>query len=411
MLALILSLALATAVPADSAAVRLTAPPGPVVVSGTATVPWGADTLTGGYLWVTRASLLKPADVERLVVRAREAGVRGLLVQVVGRGDAFYASTLLPRSEALPAAPCAGCAPFDPLALVIERAHAEGLEVHAWINALLVWSAPQRPRDPRHVLNAHPEWVARLADGRPMSRLSAAERRRLGTEGVFLTPARPAVRTWVATVAHEIVAHYPVDGVHLDYIRQPGRFVGYDDDTRARFALASGLDPARFARLPVARRAAADSAWRAFQGEQVTALVREVRDSIAAVRPGLPLSAAVIADTLAAEREHAQSWRRWVREGLLDRAFPMCYAPALQTVLAQMLAYATELGTAGRVVPGIAVYNSPAATAAAKIKGAMALGYRTLALYSYDSLDQRPGYWAALAHYLGTTPDATRPHP
>jgi len=78
----------------------------------------------------------------------------------------------------------------------------------------------------------------------------------------------------------------------------------------------------------------------------------------------------------------------------------MCYAPEVQTVLGQMLAYASGLGT-GRVVPGIAVFNSSAADAAAKIKGALALGYRTLALYSYDSLDERPGYWDALAGFLG----------
>jgi hypothetical protein len=85
----------------------------------------------------------------------------------------------------------------------------------------------------------------------------------------------------------------------------------------------------------------------------------------------------------------------------------MCYAPQVQTVMAQMLAYASELGTSGRVVPGIAVFNSSAAMAAAKIKGALALGYRTLALYSYDSLEQRPGYWAALLNFVGASADGT----
>ena len=73
--------------------------------------------------------------------------------------------------------------------------------------------------------------------------------------------------------------------------------------------------------------------------------------------------------------------------------------------MGQMHAYAGTLGT-GRVVPGIAVFNSSAADAAAKIKGALALGYRTLALYSYDSLDERPGYWDALTGFLGLRPAA-----
>jgi uncharacterized lipoprotein YddW (UPF0748 family) len=386
---------------ASGAAVAAAAADSPAPGSA-APSPTGAaapDTLASlaDYLWVTRSTLVDSAAVERMVARARAVGVRGLLVQVVGRGDAFYRSDLLPRSEALVRSP------DDPLALVLRLAHAAGLEVHAWMNCTLVWSAPHLPRDPRHVLLRHPEWVVRLPDGRPMTRMSATERRRLGVEGVYLSPSRPAVRAWIASIAREIASRYDVDGIHLDYIRDPGRFVGLDMDARARFALQTGVDPARIPRQPPARRATLDSAWVVFQRAQVTAIVREVRDSLAVVRPGLALSAAVLADTVSAERDHAQDWPGWIREGLLDRVFVMCYAPEVQTVLSQMLAYAAELGTS-RVVPGIAVFNSSASDAAAKIKGAIALGYRTVALYSYDSLDATPGSWDALTGFLRARP-------
>jgi len=371
----------------------------PPAVAGVANTSAARSAPLVDYLWVTRSTLLDSVAIERLVTRASAAGVRGLLVQVVGRGDAYYRSDLLPRSEALDRSG------FDPLALVLERAHAAGLEVHAWMNCVLVWSAPNRPSDPRHVLNRHPEWVAHLPDGRSMTQLSAGERRWLGVEGVYLSPARPAVRAWIASIAREIATRYAVDGIHLDYIREPGAFAGLDANARAVFALEQGADPARFGLEPAVRRAALDSSWMAFQRAQVTAIVRGVRDSLARSRPGLALSAAVLADTVLAERHHAQEWRAWVREGLLDRVFVMCYAPEVQTVLSQMLAYSSDLGT-GRVVPGIAVFNSTAAATAAKLKGAIELGYRTLALYSYDSLDERAGYWDALAGFLGTPPAA-----
>ena len=174
--------------------------------------------------------------------------------------------------------------------------------------------------------------------------------------------------------------------------------------TRARFELRTGIDPDRMNRLPPAERASADSAWEIFQREQVTAVVREVRDSLQRERPGVALSAAVLADSNSAQRRNAQCWGEWVRSGLLDRAYVMCYAPLVQTVMDQLLDYETPLGVSDRVVPGIAVYNTSPSIAAAKIKGARALGYPVLALYSYDALSKRPSYWPALRSKLEPRP-------
>jgi uncharacterized lipoprotein YddW (UPF0748 family) len=347
------------------------------------------------YLWVVRTALLDPADIPRVIDRAREMGVRGLLVQVVGRGDAYYRSSLLPRSQAYGAKAAADTA-YDPLLELVRAGHAAGLEVHAWMNCMLVWSAPEPPRDHQHVFFAHPEWMARMKDGRRLSQLTLRERRRLGVEGAYLAPAHPAVRTFLASVAAEIARGYAVDGIQLDYIRQPGVEVGYDPETRAQFALRTGVDPKRFATLPTSERAAMDSIWADFQCAQVTATVREVRDSLERVRPGLSLSAAVLADTLEARNHHAQAWMDWVRTGLLDRAFVMCYAAPVQTVMSQLVTYAATFGNAGRVVPGIAVYNTSPALAAAKILGARELGFPRLALYSYDALGENSSYWPAL---------------
>src|SRR5438093_9136989 len=287
-----------------------TAPaPGASVLADTARARGGVD-----YLWVLRGALVDPAKLDHIVERAKAIGARGLLVQVVGRGDAFYRSDILPRSEALGGS---GAPPdYDPLAEILERAHRSGLEVHAWVNCMLVWSARSRPRDPRHVLNAHPEWVAAIKGGRPLSWLKPRERQRLAIEGVYLNPAHPRVRTWIASIAQEIARRYPVDGIHLDYIRQPDVAVGYDPTTRARFALQTGVDPERRDRLPAPQRAAVDPEWLAFQREQVTAVVREVRASVCAARPGLPISAAVVADTVRAVRSTAQPVQKWVQAGL-----------------------------------------------------------------------------------------------
>lgn len=358
--------------------------------------PVARDTARGpfDYMWVVRTSLLSPQSVDAVVASAREQHVKGLLVQVIGRGDAYYRSERLPRSEALPRDD------FDPLGRLVDGAHAAGIEVHAWINCMLVWSAEQRPRDPHHVVNEHPEWIARMKDGRRLSQLTPRQRRNLGLEGIFLAPAHPGVRQWLAGNAQEIVRRYPVDGVHLDYIRQPAVAIGWDPTTRARFAMETGVDPGRFDRVPATQRAHVDSLWKQFQSEQVRQTVEEVRDSVRAIRPGLPMSAAVIADTVTAEKFNMQTWRDWLTRGTLDRVFVMCYAPAIQTVMEQLVGYSLGRVSEDRIVPGIAVYNTPPAAAAAKIKGARALGFPMLALYSYDSLAEQPGYWSRLLRLL-----------
>src|SRR3954470_5866658 len=101
---------------------------GPVPVP---TMPAGPAEMRG--LWVVRTGLLTPDEVDRVVDDAARAGFNALFVQVRGRGDAFYTSRIVGRSELLASQP----ATFDPLARLLARARSRGLQVHAWINVLL----------------------------------------------------------------------------------------------------------------------------------------------------------------------------------------------------------------------------------------------------------------------------------
>src|SRR5688572_17576721 len=78
-------------------------------------------------LWVTRTTLASPAAIKQMVAAAEAGGFNTLLVQVRGRGDAYYSGTIEPRAAEL-----AGKPTFDPLATVIAEAHAAGIKVHAW---------------------------------------------------------------------------------------------------------------------------------------------------------------------------------------------------------------------------------------------------------------------------------------
>src|SRR5438128_11290673 len=80
-------------------------------------------------LWVVRTTLTSPAAIATMVDAAKSGGFNALIVQVRGRGDAYFQNGIEPRPSALASQPS-----FDPLAVTIARAHSAGLQVHAWIN-------------------------------------------------------------------------------------------------------------------------------------------------------------------------------------------------------------------------------------------------------------------------------------
>ncbi len=235
-------------------------------------------------VWVVRNALESPASWARALAAVERAGCTRMYLQVSGRWDALYPSHVFVP----PATPPRGWE--DPLAEALAEAHARGIEVHAWVNALLAWSAADPPPDPHHVWHSHPDWFVRRAGG-SMRDLTRGELDRAGLvgEGWFLDPELTAVRTELRRFVLELATRYAVDGVHLDYIRYP-----------------SGWNPQ-------------DGA------EHVTRLVSLIRTDLAQVRPGIALSAAVMPVPGIARDHFGQDWAAWLEDGLVDAVAPMVY--------------------------------------------------------------------------------------
>src|SRR5213595_4018746 len=94
---------------------------------------------------------------------ATTRGIHDVVVQVRGRGDAYYRSSLEPRAEELKGDG------FDPLEHLVRAGAAVGVRVHAWGNVFFVWSstAGELPRSPEHLVHTHPEWLLRPTTGAP----------------------------------------------------------------------------------------------------------------------------------------------------------------------------------------------------------------------------------------------------
>src|SRR5688572_24693853 len=107
-------------------------------------------------LWVVRTTLTSPEKIITMVKAAKKNGFNTLIVQIRGRGDAYYKSRREPRAVELKDQP----GNFDPLAVTIGAAKQEGLTVHGWINTSLLANLDALPTDPKHVYNRHPDWLA-----------------------------------------------------------------------------------------------------------------------------------------------------------------------------------------------------------------------------------------------------------
>ena len=217
-------------------------------------------------------------------------------------------------------------------------------------------------------------------------------------EGLYTSPISEASAASTVSVIADIVARYPVDGVHLDYLRYPNEDFDYSREALLAFKrdLAAMLsEPDRKAREHaiggdlVAWTEAFPERWAEFRRERLTALVSRVRDSVKARRPGAIFSATVLPDPAAASAHRLQDWERWLRADLLDVACPMAYATDAATFAAQ-IASARDAAGSRPVWAGIGAYRLSTSQTIENIQTARRLGAAGIILFSYDSLISAP---------------------
>jgi uncharacterized lipoprotein YddW (UPF0748 family) len=363
-------------------------------------------------LWVLAEGSVRvlddPARVAPLLDRAGRLGVTDLFVQVYRGGRAFY-----PADPAFERAPEVGRFAVDPLALLIQDAHARGMRVHAWVNVLSLSTR----RDAKLLADLGREVI--LVDRRGRSLLDYPEfdlpqpdRQfyRMGTPGLYLDPAVPSVRQRILATFGDLVERYPdLDGLHLDYIRHPdllpfipgsrfgvGLDFGYGAIARARYRAETGrADPIEGAAPGVVRDA---EAWDEWKRAQVTTLVEEIRATTQAIHPGLTLSAAVISHVERAYLTLAQDWPGWLASGALDRVIPMVYTRDEPLLRYQLEGYVGLTGS-DRIWPGLGVwlFEAEPARAVAQLERLRSLPFSGEVLFSDDAIAQSPGLLEALA--------------
>lgn len=322
-------------------------------------------------IWVSRFDFRTADDVRDILKTCSELHFNTVFLQVRGNGTVLYDSSIEPpatcgipgvRQEPQPYG-------FDALDVAVKEAKELGLSLHAWINVSPAWMGTLRPRDPRQVRNAHPEWMLFDRQGKAQPLVASY---------VGLNPCLPEVRAYLGSIAAEVAGKYPVDGLHLDYlgmIPQANTDYSYDLRTLELFKQASG------GHTPDS----APGEWDAWRVQQTTEVVAEIRKSALHARSGIAISAALFPSVEANLKVRRVDPVALCNQRLLDFVVPMIYTPDLQAFASRMALFHEMAGEVPMVV-GMALnyQNSPAeaisqmAEATRKAQGFAAYGCMVL---------------------------------
>jgi len=339
-------------------AVRLALPL--LVLSAAALPAAGMTEFRGLYVDAFHPGIKNHEQVTQMVSAAKAANFNALIVQVRKRGDAYYNSKIEPKASDI--------APdYDPLADVIQQAHAVDLEVHAW---LAVYEVALESKwfecSQQNISLSHPEWLMCFRDGKTT----------LAHSKIWVDPGVPAVQDHFVSIVLDLLKKYAVDGIHLDNIRYPDAKSGYNATSLERFnGERAGTD------IP----ADDDTVWNAWRCRQITDLVRKVKASIETTKPEVKLSASVCSESpkLASEI-FLQEWSVWTRDNLMDFVVPMVYL-----TVDRMPRYAAHALTAAYnrdVYVGIGAYRLSADLASKHITDVRGSGGLGIVVYSYHYL-------------------------
>ncbi len=231
--------------------------------------------------------------------------MNAVVVQIRPTADAFWPNALEPWSQYLTGTQ--GVSPgYDPLAFMVNEAHARNLEFHAWFNPYRI----AMTEDASTLVSSHP------------ARQNPSWRFPYGGK-LYYNPGIPAVRDFVEDAMMDAVTRYDIDGVHWDDYFYPYPAAGESIPDSATFAQYG----AGFSNIHDWRR------------NNVDLLVQEMGQRIHAAKPWVKFGVSPFGiwrnastDPNGSATTGLQSYdaiyadsRKWVQQGWIDYITPQIY--------------------------------------------------------------------------------------
>lgn len=320
-------------------------------------------------IWIPIWEVTSKEKIDNLLTDVKTHDFDKMLVQVRYRGDVAYFpnkfNSYYPNKENKYHAIADSL--FDPLGYIIDHARKLDIEVHAWFPTFVITGHDLSKLDPANPYFTNPEWITVDNTGNKMDYDSY--------EGAFLDPGITEVQNYTESVIMDIAANYDVDGIHLDYIRYPDSYFGYNLLARKKY-ISAIKEPS-------------GENWSKWKEEQITAFVRKIHNNLKKTAPTLQLTAAVIPDINKAVKRYSQNWLNWLETGIIDQVYLMEYTTST-TTLESNLNFASQFKQNNNIIVGLRAWSTqftyPSKKINEKIKLVNASNFAGYALYSYTGI-------------------------
>ena len=236
-------------------------------------------------------------NIDKMFDNIKHFNLTDVIVCVHPFSDALYESKIFPSSHLLTGTQGDEMS-FDPLKIMINKAHERGLKIHAWFN-------PYRIMNPNSKLVLAKHHVAK----KWIDENNKFEIIKTSNGGIYYNPSSENAKQLIINGVEEVVKNYDVDGVQFDDYFYPDVDKSIDEESYVKYVSEGG-------QLSL-------NEWRF---ENVNSLIKNVYSAIKAVKPNVIFG---ISPDGVIERNynvHYSDVKKWASEpGYIDYLMPQIY--------------------------------------------------------------------------------------
>lgn len=239
------------------------------------------------------------------VKKGKSLGMNCIIVHVRPFGDAMYKSKYFPWSKCISGKQ--GKNPgYDPLKIMTQVAHANGMKIEAWINPYRVASGSTNYKK-----------LSTKNPARKWHNKKKTRRNVLAYKGsLYYNPAKAQVRNLIVNGVKEIVENYDVDGIHMDDYFYPAF---------SSSNVNSAFDAKEYRASTMAK---GKQNIVSFRREQVNMLVKAIHSTVKSIDPSVTfgISPAGNIDNLTSRYSYYVDINKWLNSSdYVDYICPQIY--------------------------------------------------------------------------------------